>query len=79
IQADLVMLSDVDGVLDANKQRLPELNGAQIEQLIKDNVITDGMVVKVNAALDAAKMLNQGVDIANWKYPEKLTALFAGE
>ncbi|MGC7561191.1 acetylglutamate kinase [Pasteurella sp. PK-2025] len=79
IHADLVMLSDVDGVLDANKQRLPELNASQIEQLIAENVITDGMIVKVNAALEAAKILNRGVDIANWKYPEKLTALFGGE
>ncbi|MEE6075471.1 acetylglutamate kinase [Avibacterium paragallinarum] len=79
IGGDLVMLSDVDGVLDANKQRLPQLNSEQIQQLIQQGVITDGMIVKVNAALDAAKMLNTGVDIANWKYPEKLTALFAGE
>ncbi|MCW9717707.1 acetylglutamate kinase [Avibacterium sp. 21-599] len=76
---DLVMLSDVDGVLDANKQRLPQLNSEQIQQLIQQGVITDGMIVKVNAALEAAKILNTGVDIANWKYPEKLTALFAGE
>ncbi|MDO4429699.1 MAG: acetylglutamate kinase [Lonepinella koalarum] len=79
INADLVMLSDVDGVLDANKQLLSELNAAQIEQLIADKVITDGMIVKVMAALDAAKLLNSGVDIANWKYPEKLTALFSGK
>ncbi|MGY4676368.1 acetylglutamate kinase [Pasteurella sp. P03HT] len=79
IHADLVMLSDVDGVLDANKQRLSELNTAQINQLIADNVITDGMVIKVQAALEAATILNRGVDIANWKYPEKLTALFGGE
>lgn len=79
INADLVMLSDVDGVLDANKQLLSELNAAQIEQLIADKVITDGMIVKVMAALDAAKLLNRGVDIANWKYPEKLTALFSGK
>ncbi|MGQ0286439.1 acetylglutamate kinase [Pasteurellaceae bacterium 22721_9_1] len=79
IGADLVMLSDVNGVLDGNKQLIPQLNAAQIEQLIADKVITDGMIVKVNAALEAAKMLNSGVDIANWKYPEKLTALFAGE
>ncbi|MCW9709385.1 acetylglutamate kinase [Avibacterium sp. 21-586] len=79
IGGELVMLSDVDGVLDANKQRLPQLDSKQIQQLIQQGVITDGMIVKVNAALDAAKMLNTGVDIANWKYPEKLTALFAGE
>ena len=79
IDADLVMLSDVDGVLNTDKQLLHELNTVQIEQLIADQVITDGMIVKVNAALDAAKILNRGVDIANWKTPEKLTALFAGE
>ena len=79
IDADLVMLSDVDGVLNTDKQLLHELNTVQIEQLIADKVITDGMIVKVNAALDAAKILNRGVDIANWKTPEKLTALFAGE
>ena len=79
INADLVMLSDVDGVLDLNKQLIQQLDAKQIEQLINDKVITDGMIVKVNAALDAAKILNRGVDIANWKYPEKLTALFAGE
>ncbi|PJG82923.1 acetylglutamate kinase [Caviibacterium pharyngocola] len=79
INADLVMLSDVDGVLNAEKQLIPQLNGAQIDRLIEDGVITDGMIVKVNAALDAAKILNCGVDIANWKHPEKLTALFGGE
>ncbi|TNH05166.1 acetylglutamate kinase [Testudinibacter sp. TR-2022] len=79
IDADLVMLSDVDGVLDANKQRIAQLNSTQITQLIADQVITDGMIVKVNAALEAAKDLGRGVDIANWKHPDKLTALLSGE
>ncbi|MDO5055267.1 MAG: acetylglutamate kinase [Pasteurella oralis] len=79
INADLVMLSDVEGVLDANKQLLSELTTTQIEQFITEKVITDGMIVKVKAALDAATILNRGVDIASWKYPEKLTALFSGE
>lgn len=79
LKAELVMLSDVDGVLDENKKRIPELNKQQIEQLIKDKVITDGMIVKVNAALEAAQDLDGYVDIANWKHPEKLTALLGGE
>ena len=36
IDADLVMLSDVDGVLNTDKQLLHELNSEQIEQLIAD-------------------------------------------
>lgn len=79
LDADLVMLSDVDGVLDSNKQRIRELNAEQIAQLIDEQVITDGMIVKVNAALEAAKDLGRGVDIANWKHPDKLTALLSGE
>lgn len=79
IDADLVMLSDVDGVLDGDRRLISRLNAAQIDQLIEAGVITDGMIVKVNAALDAAKILNRGVDIANWKYAQKLTALFGGE
>ena len=41
-------------------------------------IITDGMVVKVNAALDAARTLGRPVDIASWRNAEKLPALFNG-
>lgn len=79
LNADLLMLSDVDGVLDANKQLIPQLTSQQIEQLIAEKVITDGMIVKVQAALEAARVLERGVNIANWKNTAKLTALLAGE
>ena len=79
LQGELVMLSDVDGVLDQQKNLLPELNSSQIQKLIDDHVITDGMIVKVEAALVAAQALNQAVEIANWKKPEKLADLFAGQ
>ena len=79
LQAELVMLSDVDGVLDQQKNLIAELNTAQIENLISEQVITDGMIVKVKAALTAAQTLNQAVEIANWKKPEKLADLFSGQ
>ncbi len=79
IGADLLLLSDVDGVLDKNKTLIAQLNSAEIENLIADGTITDGMIVKVKAALKAAQSLENGVIIANWKYPEKLTALIGGE
>jgi acetylglutamate kinase len=36
------------------------------------------MVVKVNAALDAARTLGRPVEIASWRNAEKLPALFNG-
>lgn len=77
--ADLVLLSDVVGVLDANKMRIESLTEAQAEQLISDGVITDGMVVKVRSALEAAKMLGKPIDIASWKETDKLIELFDGQ
>ncbi|KGQ64496.1 acetylglutamate kinase [Gallibacterium anatis] len=79
LQAELVMLSDVDGVLDQQKNLIAELNTDQIEKLIAEQVITDGMIVKVKAALTAAQALNQAIEIANWKKPEKLVDLFSGQ
>ncbi|MFM2510374.1 acetylglutamate kinase [Raoultella ornithinolytica] len=36
------------------------------------------MIVKVNAALDAARALGRPVDIASWRHAEQLPALFNG-
>lgn len=53
--ADLILLSDVSGILDGKGQRIAEMTAAKAEQLIEQGIITDGMIVKVNAALDAAR------------------------
>ncbi|RKS85214.1 N-acetylglutamate kinase [Orbus hercynius] len=78
INADLVLLSDVAGVLDANKQRIESLTQEQADTLIEQGVITDGMVVKVQSAFEAAQMLQRPIDIASWKESEKLITLFNG-
>ncbi|MBI0096175.1 acetylglutamate kinase [Gilliamella apicola] len=79
INADLVLLSDVVGVLDENKQLIQSLTRAQADQLIANGVITDGMVVKVNSAFEAAKALGRSIDIASWKQADKLIELFNGK
>ncbi|PLR31198.1 acetylglutamate kinase [Chimaeribacter coloradensis] len=76
--ADLILLSDVSGILDGKGQRIAEMTAEKAEQLIAQGIITDGMVVKVNAALDAARTLGRPVDIASWRNAEKLPALFNG-
>jgi len=78
VGAELVFLSDVDGVWDAQNQVIAELNGQLADTLIRDNVIRDGMAVKVKAALQAADRLGY-VILASWKNPENLVSLLAGK
>ncbi|MDO6527078.1 acetylglutamate kinase [Motilimonas sp. 1_MG-2023] len=78
VGAELVFLSDVDGVLDGNQQLIPELNTTLANELIAAGVIRDGMTVKVQAALEAAETLGH-VMLASWKQPENLIALLKGD
>ncbi|MCC3704403.1 acetylglutamate kinase [Rouxiella badensis] len=77
--ADLILLSDVSGILDGKGQRVPEMTAERAEQMIEQGIITDGMIVKVHAALDAARTLGRPVDIASWRHADQLPALFNGE
>ncbi len=79
LNAELVLLSDVSGVLDGKGHLLAALDEQKAASLIEGKVITDGMIVKVNAALEAAKDLGRPIEVASWRYPEKLAKLFAGE
>ncbi|QUJ67245.1 acetylglutamate kinase [Photobacterium sp. GJ3] len=79
LDAELVLLSDVSGVLDGKGHLIDSLSEAKADSLIEQAVITDGMIVKVKAAFDAAKGLGRPVEIAGWRYPDKLQALFEGE
>lgn len=79
LDAELVLLSDVSGVLDGKGHLLPNLDKKQADALIKGRVITDGMVVKVEAALDAANELGRPIEVATWRYPDKLNDLFSGK
>ncbi|WP_414829538.1 acetylglutamate kinase [Alteromonas sp. H39] len=69
IQGELLLLSNVAGVLDGDKQLLSELSTEDIEKYSQNGVITDGMKVKVDAALLAANSLSRPVTIASWGSP----------
>ena len=49
----LIFLTDVAGVLDANKAIIPSLTIAACQELIDSGVATGGMQAKLNAAADA--------------------------
>jgi acetylglutamate kinase len=51
----LLMLTDIAGVLDANNEVMPTLSKTQATQLMKDGVITGGMIPKVETCLEAVR------------------------
>ncbi|WP_016954544.1 acetylglutamate kinase [Catenovulum agarivorans] len=69
LRGQLLLLSDVDGILDGDKQVIPQMTKVLAQQLIADGVITDGMIVKVNTAIDTATELAAPIGILNWRNP----------
>ena len=59
----LIILSDVEGVLDKNKNLIPEINSESIKELIDNEIITGGMIPKINNCLDVASNGVKGVVI----------------
>ena len=54
----LLLMTNVDGVLDKEKKLIEEISSKEILEMIKDETITEGMIPKINACLDA---VNNGV------------------
>ena len=59
----LIILSDVEGVLDKNKNLIPEINSESIKELIDNETISGGMIPKINNCLDVASNGVKGVVI----------------
>ena len=79
----LLMLTDVSGVLDKNKQLISELKIADIPALIADGTITAGMIPKVESAIAVVESGVEGVIILDGRVPhsvllELLTPLGVG-
>ncbi|GGW78953.1 acetylglutamate kinase [Alteromonas halophila] len=66
VGGDLLLLSNVEGVLDADKMLLTDLDEQTLATLYDNGVVTDGMRVKTDAALTAALALKRPVSIASW-------------
>jgi len=50
----LIIMSDVEGVLNNNKELITEINADSIKNLINNKTITGGMIPKINNCLDVA-------------------------
>ena len=68
----LVLLTDVDGVRDADGRRLDALTAGEAEALIDSGVIAGGMVPKVRAALGALGWEGAEAIIADSSAPNAL-------
>jgi len=79
LNAELLLLTDVNGVKDASGEYLQSLDTLQAKQLIEQGVIAGGMTAKVNAALHAAKQLRRSIAVASWQSPEKIINFLNGD
>jgi acetylglutamate kinase len=65
----LLLLTDVPGVLDKNKNLIKELRVEEIRGLIADGTITGGMIPKVETCIYALEQGVEGVVILDGKVP----------
>ena len=77
--AQLIFLTDVEGVMDAKKHVQPLLNAQASRQLIDAGVATGGMQAKLNAALSALGAGVAQVRIAPGAADNILDRILAGE
>jgi acetylglutamate kinase len=54
----LLLMTNVEGVLDKEKKLITEISSSKILKMIEDEIITGGMIPKINTCLDA---VNNGV------------------
>ena len=65
----LLMLTDVPGVLDADKKLISELTIADVQARIADGTITGGMIPKVENCVEAVKLGVKGAVILDGRVP----------
>jgi len=65
----LLMLTDVPGVLDADKKLIPDLTIADVHKAIADGVITGGMIPKVENCVEAVLAGVKGAVILDGRVP----------
>ena len=56
VNADkLILMTNIEGIKDRNGNLISVADRALMENLVKDNIISEGMIPKVNSALDAVE------------------------
>lgn len=79
LHADLILLTDVPGILDKHGELIETIAVDQVPALIADGTVRDGMLVKLNAAVQAATASRRSIAVAGWQDAKALTRLAKGE
>jgi len=59
----LLLMTNVEGVLNKEKKLIEEINSSEILEMINNEIITEGMIPKINTCLDAVMNGVTGVGI----------------
>ena len=72
VASKLVLLTNTPGILDAEQNTLSGLSKADVESLISEGIINEGMLPKVECALSAVSGGVQSVQIIDGRVPHAL-------
>lgn len=78
LKADLLLLTDVPAIMTADGKPLRTINSQQASELISNHTVHGGMRVKLEAALQAAKLSRRTTAVAGWAEPDQLAAVLTG-
>ena len=68
----LLLMTDVEGVLDDNQKLISEINLNRANEMLKNNIISGGMIPKINTCLDAITNGVRGVVIVDGRKPHSI-------
>ena len=68
----ILLLTDVAGVLDKNKKLISNLSKNKIEAMIKNNIITGGMIPKIRTCLDTLSSGSKAAVIIDGRVPNAI-------
>ncbi len=68
----LLLMTDVEGVLDQNQKLISEINLNKANEMLKNNIISGGMIPKINTCLDAISNGVKGVVIVDGRKPHSI-------
>ena len=67
-----ILLTDVEGVMDADGKLISMLKRSEIEKLIDDNTVTGGMIPKVTCCIDALKAGVRETHVVDGRVPHAI-------